>query len=54
MGGTFVASLAQIVAPLAVGAMIQTALQPDWKAFFKNMKDHLISSFSSLGMGLFR
>ncbi len=54
MGGTFVASLAQIVAPLAVGAMIQTALQPDWKEFFKKMRDHLIGSFSNLGMGLFR
>ncbi len=53
-GGTFIASLSQFVAPLAVGAMIQTALQPDWKGFFESMKGHLIGSFSSLGMGLFR
>lgn len=54
MGGTWIATVAQFVAPLAVGAIIQTAIQPDWKEFLKSMKDHLISSFSSLGMGLFR
>ena len=35
-GGTAVATIAQIVAPLMVAGMVQTALKPDWKGFIKS------------------
>ncbi len=35
-GGTWVADVAKIVAPLMVAGMVQTALKPDWKGFIKS------------------
>lgn len=36
-GGTTVATIATIVAPLMLAGMVQTALKPDWKGFIKSM-----------------
>ncbi len=49
-GGTFVATIAQIVAVLSVGAAVQTALKPKWKEFIKNAWRHMKSMFNPLGL----
>ncbi len=53
MGGTWVATAAQIAAPLLVGAAVQTAIQPSWSNFFKRVWDNFSGSITNIGMSMF-
>ena len=49
-GGTAVATIAQIVAPLMLAGMIQTALQPNWKEFIKTLWGKLKKTFDPVNL----
>ncbi len=49
-GGTAVATIAQIVAPLMLAGMVQTALKPDWKGFIKSMWGKLKNSLDPVNV----
>lgn len=53
MGGTWVATAAQIAAPLLVGAAVQTAIEPKWSQFFKKVWSNFSGSITNIGMSMF-
>ena len=54
MGGTWIASAAQIVAPILVGAAVQTAIEPRWSKFFDKVWGNFSGSLTNLGLGIFK
>lgn len=49
-GGTTIATIAQIVSVLSVAASVQTAINPRWKEFIKNLWKHAKSMFNPVGL----